>query len=74
MAPDAVEWDGGEDGEGDVGRVDVDGYSHGVKADWLVPQRVLAEGPGRDGTPMCLVKWCDLAYDHATWENPTGAF
>ncbi|XP_068214865.1 chromodomain-helicase-DNA-binding protein Mi-2 homolog isoform X13 [Palaemon carinicauda] len=44
-------------------------YKYGIKSTWLKIHRVLNHRTLRDGTIQYLVKWRDLAYDQATWED-----
>uniref|UniRef100_A0A146KVC0 Chromodomain-helicase-DNA-binding protein Mi-2 n=2 Tax=Lygus hesperus TaxID=30085 RepID=A0A146KVC0_LYGHE len=44
-------------------------YKYGIKPEWLIVQRVINHKATRDGTNIYLVKWRDLNYDQATWED-----
>jgi chromodomain-helicase-DNA-binding protein 4 len=44
-------------------------YKYGVKPEWLIIHRVLNHRTMRDGRTLYLVKWRELAYDQATWEE-----
>ncbi|KAK8383273.1 hypothetical protein O3P69_011625 [Scylla paramamosain] len=44
-------------------------YKYGIKSTWLKIHRVLNHRTLRDGTTQYLVKWRDLPYDQATWED-----
>ncbi|KAK3918897.1 Chromodomain-helicase-DNA-binding protein 4 [Frankliniella fusca] len=44
-------------------------YRYGIKPEWLQVHRVLNHRTMRDGRCLYLVKWRDLAYDSATWEE-----
>ena len=44
-------------------------YRYGVRPEWLVVHRVLNHRVQRDGRCLYLVKWRDLSYDQATWED-----
>ncbi|XP_066907569.1 chromodomain-helicase-DNA-binding protein Mi-2 homolog [Halyomorpha halys] len=44
-------------------------YKYGIKPEWLIVQRVINHRTTRDGTNLYLVKWRDLPYDQATWEE-----
>ncbi|XP_059608897.1 chromodomain-helicase-DNA-binding protein Mi-2 homolog [Phlebotomus argentipes] len=44
-------------------------YKYGVKPEWLIIHRVINHRTMRDGRTLYLVKWRDLAYDQATWEE-----
>ncbi|KAG7157237.1 Chromodomain-helicase-DNA-binding protein Mi-2-like, partial [Homarus americanus] len=44
-------------------------YKYGIKSTWLKIHRVLNHRTLRDGTTQYLVKWRDLQYDQATWED-----
>lgn len=42
---------------------------YGVKPEWLIVHRVINHRTMRDGRTLYLVKWRDLSYDQATWEE-----
>ncbi|XP_046678885.1 LOW QUALITY PROTEIN: chromodomain-helicase-DNA-binding protein Mi-2 homolog [Homalodisca vitripennis] len=44
-------------------------YRYGVKPEWLIAHRIINHRTMRDGTTLYLVKWRDLSYDQATWEE-----
>ncbi|XP_018335624.1 chromodomain-helicase-DNA-binding protein Mi-2 homolog isoform X1 [Agrilus planipennis] len=44
-------------------------YRYGVKPEWLVIHRVINHRNMRDGRVLYLVKWRELPYDQATWED-----
>lgn len=44
-------------------------YKYGVKPEWLIVHRVINHKTMRDGRTLYLVKWRELAYDQATWED-----
>ncbi|XP_043270703.1 chromodomain-helicase-DNA-binding protein Mi-2 homolog isoform X3 [Venturia canescens] len=44
-------------------------YKYGVRPEWLVVHRVINHRLSRDGRATYLVKWRDLGYDLATWED-----
>ncbi|KAK9704369.1 CHD subfamily II, SANT-like domain [Popillia japonica] len=44
-------------------------YRYGVKPEWLIVQRVINHRTMRDGRTLYLVKWKELPYDLATWEE-----
>lgn len=44
---------------------------YGVKPEWLLVHRVINHRTMRDGRTLYLVKWRDLPYDQATWEEET---
>ncbi|XP_012269327.2 chromodomain-helicase-DNA-binding protein Mi-2 homolog isoform X2 [Athalia rosae] len=44
-------------------------YRYGVRPEWLVVHRVINHRIQRDGRATYLVKWRDLGYDQATWED-----
>ncbi|XP_076265787.1 chromodomain-helicase-DNA-binding protein Mi-2 homolog isoform X2 [Rhynchophorus ferrugineus] len=44
-------------------------YKYGVKPEWLVVHRVINHRTMRDGRTLYLVKWRELSYDQATWED-----
>ncbi|XP_053689354.1 chromodomain-helicase-DNA-binding protein Mi-2 homolog isoform X2 [Sabethes cyaneus] len=44
-------------------------YKYGVKPEWLMVHRVINHRTMRDGRTLYLVKWRELPYDLATWEE-----
>lgn len=44
-------------------------FRFGVKPVWLIVHRILNHRTFRDGSTQYLVKWRDLPYDQATWED-----
>ncbi|XP_011300303.1 chromodomain-helicase-DNA-binding protein Mi-2 homolog [Fopius arisanus] len=44
-------------------------YRYGVRPEWLVVHRVINHRYQRDGRASYLVKWRELGYDQATWED-----
>ncbi|XP_031349384.1 chromodomain-helicase-DNA-binding protein Mi-2 homolog isoform X2 [Photinus pyralis] len=46
-------------------------FKYGVKPEWLLVHRVISHRQLRDGRTIYLVKWRDLPYDQATWEEET---
>ncbi|XP_017876015.1 chromodomain-helicase-DNA-binding protein Mi-2 homolog isoform X4 [Ceratina calcarata] len=44
-------------------------YRYGVRPDWLIVHRVINHRLSRDGRATYLVKWRELGYDQATWED-----
>ncbi|XP_053675987.1 chromodomain-helicase-DNA-binding protein Mi-2 homolog [Anopheles nili] len=44
-------------------------YRYGVKPEWLMVHRVINHRTMRDGRTLYLVKWRELPYDQATWED-----
>lgn len=44
-------------------------YKYGIKSTWLKIHRIINHRTLKDGTTQYLVKWRDLAYDQATWED-----
>lgn len=44
-------------------------YKNGVKPEWLVVHRVINHRTMKDGRTIYLVKWRELPYDQATWEE-----
>ncbi|KAI5711284.1 hypothetical protein M8J75_015718 [Diaphorina citri] len=44
-------------------------YRYGIKPEWLIANRVINSKTLRDGSTIYLVKWRDLPYDKATWED-----
>uniref|UniRef100_A0A1B6DUE7 Chromodomain-helicase-DNA-binding protein Mi-2 homolog n=1 Tax=Clastoptera arizonana TaxID=38151 RepID=A0A1B6DUE7_9HEMI len=48
-------------------------YRYGIKPEWLIIHRIINHRAMRDGRTLYLVKWRDLPYDQATWEEePAG--
>lgn len=46
-------------------------YRYGIKPEWLLVHRIINHRTMRDGRTLYLVKWRDLPYDQATWEEDT---
>ncbi|RZC42901.1 chromodomain-helicase-DNA-binding protein Mi-2 -like protein [Asbolus verrucosus] len=46
-------------------------YKYGVKPEWLVVHRIINHRTMKDGRILYLVKWRELPYDQATWEEET---
>ncbi|KAK7794704.1 hypothetical protein R5R35_008025 [Gryllus longicercus] len=44
-------------------------YRYGIKPEWMIVHRVINHRVMRDGRTLYLVKWRDLSYDQATWED-----
>ncbi|XP_013407633.1 chromodomain-helicase-DNA-binding protein 4 isoform X2 [Lingula anatina] len=44
-------------------------YRYGVRPEWLTINRIINHRQTRDGRTWYLVKWRDLPYEQATWEN-----
>lgn len=44
-------------------------FRYGVKPEWLIVHRVINHRTMRDGRTLYLVKWRELPYDLATWEE-----
>ncbi|EFA09958.2 chromodomain-helicase-DNA-binding protein Mi-2 homolog isoform X2 [Tribolium castaneum] len=44
-------------------------YRYGIKPEWLVVHRIINHRQMRDGRTLYLVKWRELSYDQATWEE-----
>lgn len=44
-------------------------YRYGVKPEWLLVHRVINHRTMRDGRILYMVKWRELNYDQATWEE-----
>ncbi|XP_050498669.1 chromodomain-helicase-DNA-binding protein Mi-2 homolog isoform X1 [Diabrotica virgifera virgifera] len=44
-------------------------YRYGIKPEWLIVHRVINHRTMRDGRTLYLVKWRELTYDQATWEE-----
>jgi ''chromo'' (CHRromatin Organisation MOdifier) domain. len=41
----------------------------GIKPEWMIVHRIINHRVMRDGRTLYLVKWRDLSYDQATWEE-----
>ncbi|KAL0268514.1 UNVERIFIED_CONTAM: hypothetical protein PYX00_010429 [Menopon gallinae] len=46
-------------------------YKFGIRPEWMIVHRILNHRTMRDGRTLYLVKWRDLCYDQATWEEET---
>lgn len=46
-------------------------HKYGIKPEWLVVHRVINHRTMRDGRTLYLVKWRELTYDQASWEEDT---
>lgn len=46
-------------------------YRYGIKPEWLLVHRIINHRTMRDGRTLYLVKWRELPYDQATWEEDT---
>ncbi|XP_075237625.1 chromodomain-helicase-DNA-binding protein Mi-2 homolog isoform X3 [Lycorma delicatula] len=46
-------------------------YRYGIKPEWMIVHRIINHRVMRDGRTLYLVKWRDLPYDQATWEEET---
>ncbi|XP_049956227.1 chromodomain-helicase-DNA-binding protein Mi-2 homolog [Schistocerca serialis cubense] len=44
-------------------------YRYGIKPEWMIVHRIINHRVMRDGRTLYLVKWRDLSYDQATWED-----
>lgn len=44
-------------------------FRYGIRPEWMMVHRVLNHRTMRDGRTLYLVKWRDLCYDQATWEE-----
>ncbi|XP_058170277.1 chromodomain-helicase-DNA-binding protein Mi-2 homolog [Anopheles ziemanni] len=57
--------------QGDVNETELEEkfYRYGVKPEWLMVHRVINHRTMRDGRTLYLVKWRELPYDQATWEE-----
>ncbi|XP_021937675.1 chromodomain-helicase-DNA-binding protein Mi-2 homolog isoform X5 [Zootermopsis nevadensis] len=44
-------------------------YRYGIKPEWMIVHRIINHRTMRDGRTLYLVKWRDLSYDQATWEE-----
>ncbi|PSN37765.1 Chromodomain-helicase-DNA-binding protein Mi-2 [Blattella germanica] len=44
-------------------------YRYGIKPEWMIVHRIINHRVMRDGRTLYLVKWRDLSYDQATWEE-----
>lgn len=42
---------------------------YGIKQEWLIVHRIINHRTMRDGRTLYLVKWRELPYDQATWEE-----
>jgi chromodomain-helicase-DNA-binding protein 4 len=42
---------------------------YGIKPEWMIVHRIINHRTMRDGRTLYLVKWRDLSYDQATWEE-----
>ena len=47
-------------------------YRYGIRPEWLVVHRVINHKVLRDGRTLYLIKWRELNYDMATWEEDGG--
>ncbi len=47
-------------------------YRYGIRPEWLVVHRVINHRNTRDGRTLYFVKWRELNYDFATWEEDGG--
>ena len=47
-------------------------YRYGIRPEWLVVHRVINHRSMRDGRMLYMVKWRELNYDMATWEEDGG--
>lgn len=44
-------------------------HKYGIKPEWLVVHRVINHRTMRDGRTLYLIKWRELTYDQASWEE-----
>jgi len=44
-------------------------WRFGIKPEWMIVHRIINHRTMRDGRTLYLVKWRDLSYDQATWEE-----
>lgn len=44
-------------------------FKYGIKPEWLIVHRIINHRTMRDGRTLYLVKWRELSYDQATWEE-----
>ncbi|XKL65519.1 hypothetical protein PGB90_008939 [Kerria lacca] len=58
-----------KDNKGDEIQLEEKYYKYGVKPEWLIIHRIINHRSLRDGRTQYLVKWRDLPYDQATWED-----
>ncbi len=62
-----------KDSKNERGKMDINleekYYRYGVKPEWLILHRVVNHRTMRDGRTLYLVKWRELGYDYATWED-----
>ncbi|XP_034949736.1 chromodomain-helicase-DNA-binding protein Mi-2 homolog isoform X2 [Chelonus insularis] len=61
--------EGGSSNSRDVYNLEERFYRYGVRPEWLVVHRVINHRISRDGRATYLVKWRELGYDQATWED-----
>lgn len=56
---------------GDIDDVELEErfYKYGVKPEWLMVHRVINHRTMRDGRTLYFVKWRELPYEAATWEE-----
>lgn len=47
-------------------------YRYGIRPEWLVVHRIINHRPLRDNRVLYLVKWRELNYDAASWEEEGG--
>ena len=47
-------------------------YRYGIRPEWLVVHRVINHKVLRDGRTLYFIKWRELNYDMATWEEDGG--
>ncbi|XP_034266835.1 chromodomain-helicase-DNA-binding protein 4 isoform X3 [Pantherophis guttatus] len=44
-------------------------YRYGIKPEWMMVHRILNHSVDKKGNVHYLIKWRDLPYDQASWEN-----
>ncbi|XP_044598815.1 chromodomain-helicase-DNA-binding protein Mi-2 homolog isoform X3 [Cotesia glomerata] len=44
-------------------------FKYGIRPEWMIIHRIINHRTARDGRATYLVKWRDLGYDQATWED-----
>ncbi|XP_025908714.1 chromodomain-helicase-DNA-binding protein 3-like, partial [Nothoprocta perdicaria] len=72
--PPALDYGSGDDdgkGERRAGRGAMEErfYRYGIKPEWMTVHRIINHSVDRRGQYHYLVKWRDLPYDQATWEE-----
>ncbi|XP_071656227.1 chromodomain-helicase-DNA-binding protein 3 isoform X5 [Patagioenas fasciata] len=60
---------GGTGGDPLFGGMEERFYRYGIKPEWMTVHRIINHSVDRKGQYHYLVKWRDLPYDQATWED-----